>query len=124
MRLGWTKNKNSTTYRAVKTVRVDGNRNEQTTMLPLEEKMLSDFGISKFIVYTDAGLSSATNRVFNTYDKEDGLRGFITTQPIKTLKAFLQEWCLSDDGWILDGDNSDNIYQLHRLIRHFGKWTS
>ncbi|MBQ5706702.1 MAG: hypothetical protein IIV69_00375, partial [Peptococcaceae bacterium] len=46
------------------------------------------FGMSKFIVCTDAGLSSATNRVFNTYDKEDGMRGFITTQPIKTLKAF------------------------------------
>ena len=45
-------------------------------MIPLEEKMLSDFGMSKFIVCTDAGLSSATNRVFNTYDKEDGVRGF------------------------------------------------
>lgn len=50
-----------------------GNRNEQITMIPLEEKMLSDFGMSKFIVCTDAGLSSATNRVFNTYDKEDGI---------------------------------------------------
>ena len=31
-----------------------GNRNEQMTMIPLEEKMLSDFGMSKFIVCTDA----------------------------------------------------------------------
>ena len=92
-----------------------GSRNEQQTMIPLENKMLSDFDMSKFIVCTDAGLSSATNRVFNTYDKEDGLRGYITTQPIKTLKAFLQEWCLADDGWILDGDNSGKKYKISEL---------
>mgnify|MGYP002237814218 CR=1 FL=1 len=45
-----------------------GNRNEQLTMIPLEEKMLSSFDMSKFIVCTDAGLSSASNRVFNTYE--------------------------------------------------------
>ena len=92
-----------------------GSRNEQQTMIPLEKKMLSDFDMSKFIVCTDAGLSSATNRVFNTYDKEDGLRGYITTQPIKTLKAFLQEWCLADDGWILDRDNSGKKYKISEL---------
>ena len=92
-----------------------GNRNEQLTMIPLEKKMLEKFDMSKFIVCTDAGLSSATNRVFNSYDGEDSMRGYITTQPIKTLKAFLQEWCLADDGWILDGDRSDKIYKLSEL---------
>lgn len=92
-----------------------GNRNEQMTMIPLEEKMLSNFDMSKFIVCTDAGLSSAANRVFNSYDAEDGLRGYITTQPIKTLKEFLQEWCLSDDGWILDGDDSGKTYKISEL---------
>lgn len=92
-----------------------GNRNEQVTMIPLEEKMLSDFELSKFIVCTDAGLSSATNRVFNTYDEADGLRGYITTQPIKTLKDFLQEWCMADDGWSLDGDTSGKNYKLSEL---------
>ena len=92
-----------------------GNRNEQMTMIPLEEKMISDFDMSKFVVCTDAGLSSATNRVFNTYDKEDGMRGYITTQPIKTLKAFLQEWCLADDGWFLDGDTSGKKYKISEL---------
>lgn len=92
-----------------------GNRNEQMTMIPLEEKMLSCFDMSKFVVCTDAGLSSATNRAFNTYDKEDGTRGFITTQPIKTLKAFLQEWCLADGGWILDGDDSGKKYKISEL---------
>ena len=92
-----------------------GNRNEQRTMIPLEKKMLSEFDLSKFVVCTDAGLSSATNRVFNSYDGEDGLRGYITTQPIKTLKAFLQKWCLADDGWFLDGDPSGKTYRLSEL---------
>lgn len=92
-----------------------GNRNEQMTMIPLEEKMLSKFDMSKFIVCTDAGLSSATNRVFNSYDGEDGLRGYITTQPIKTLKEFLQEWCMADDGWFLDGDDSGKKYKISGL---------
>lgn len=92
-----------------------GNRNEQLTMIPLEEKMLSKFDMSKFIVYTDAGLSSATNRVFNSYEGDDSLRGYITTQPIKTLKGFLQEWCLSDDDWSLDGDDSETTYKISEL---------
>ncbi|WP_407396551.1 IS1634 family transposase [Treponema sp.] len=92
-----------------------GNRNEQTTMIPLEEKMIEKFDMSKFIVCTDAGLSSATNRVFNSYDGDEGMRGYITTQSIKELKAFLREWCLSDDGWILDGDKSTTKYRLSEL---------
>lgn len=92
-----------------------GNRNEQTTMIPLEEKMLEKFDMSKFIVCTDAGLSSATNRVFNSYDGDDGMRGYITTQSIKNLKAFLQEWCLADDGWTLDGDDSGKTYRISEL---------
>lgn len=98
-----------------------GNRNEQTTMIPLEKKMISDFDMSKFIVCTDAGLSSATNRVFNTYDKTDGMRAYITTQPIKTLKDFLQEWCLEDDGWYLEGDSSGKKYKISELNDEFDR---
>lgn len=92
-----------------------GNRNEQLTMIPLEKKMIEKYGMSKFIVCTDAGLSSATNRVFNSYDKEDGVRAYITTQPIKTLKDFLQKWCMADDGWTLEGDNSGRTYKISEL---------
>lgn len=56
-----------------------GNTNEQTTLTPAEQKILDDFKLSKFIVYTDAGLASVNNIKFN--DKED--RAFITTQSIK-----------------------------------------
>ena len=92
-----------------------GNRNEQITMIPLEEKMLSMFDMSKFVVCTDAGLSSATNRVFNTYDDEEGMRGYITTQPVKNLKVFLQKWCLDDEGWLLEGDSSKKTYKISEL---------
>ena len=60
-----------------------GNTNEQITLTPLEEKILNDFKLSKFIVCTDAGLASNANRKFN--DKND--RAFITTQSIKKLKS-------------------------------------
>ncbi|HBP37749.1 MAG TPA: transposase, partial [Clostridiales bacterium] len=36
----------------------NGNTNEQVTMKPLEQQILSDFECSRFIVCTDAGLSS------------------------------------------------------------------
>ena len=52
-----------------------GNTNEQTTLRALEKKILKDFELSKFIVCTDAGLSSTENRLFN----DRGERAFITT---------------------------------------------
>jgi len=75
----------------------EGNTNEQTTLKPLEEKILSDFDVSKFVVCTDAGLSSAANRKFN----DKGGRAFITTQSIKKLKKHLKEWALDTEGWRL-----------------------
>ena len=77
-----------------------GNTNEQITLAPLEEQILSDFNLSKFIVCTDAGLASTSNRKFN--DKED--RAFITTQSVKKLKKHLKQWALDLSGWHLDND--------------------
>jgi len=78
----------------------EGNTNEQTTLKPLEKKLLSDFELSKFVVCTDAGLSSAANRKYN----DIGGRAFITTQSIKKLKKHLKDWALNPDGWLLPGD--------------------
>lgn len=86
-----------------------GNVNEQTTLKPLEEKILKDFELSKFIVCTDAGLSSADNRKFN--DKSG--RAFITTQSVKKLKKYLKEWALEPTGWNLPG--SDKVYDISLL---------
>ena len=77
-----------------------GNTNEQTTLKPLEKKILSDFELSKFVVCTDAGLSSLENRKYN----DIGGRAFITTQSVKKLVKHLKEWALDADGWLLDSD--------------------
>ena len=87
----------------------DGNQNEQPSMSPLEQKIIKDFETSDFIVCTDAGLSSTTNRKFNSIQG----RGFVTTQSIKKLKRFLQDFCLDDDGWYLPGSNKK--YKLSEL---------
>ena len=86
-----------------------GNTNEQVTLTPLEEKILEDFKLSKFIVCTDAGLASNANRKFN--DKDE--RAFITTQSIKKLKKHLMEWALATDGWHLSGDSKK--YDISKL---------
>ena len=92
-----------------------GSTNEQITLKPLEQKILDDFKLAKFIVCTDAGLASDANRKFN--DKED--RAFITTQSIKKLKDFLKEWSLSPDGWRISNPKSktekDKIYNIDKL---------
>ena len=88
-----------------------GNTNEQITLTPLEEKILEDFKLSKFIVCTDAGLASTANRKFN--DKDD--RAFITTQSIKKLKKHLMDWALNPNGWYLSGDKKEyNINEIEK----------
>lgn len=79
-----------------------GNTNEQTTLKPLEKKILKDFGLSEFIVCTDAGLSGTDNRMFNSIQN----RSFITTQSLKNLKGYLKEWALSPTGFRL-GDSEE-----------------
>jgi len=86
-----------------------GNVNEQTTLKPLEKKILSDFELSKFVVCTDAGLSSTDNRKYN----DMGGRAFITTQSVKKLKKHLKDWALDAGGWFLTSEKAVfNIAEL------------
>ena len=59
-----------------------GNQNEQTTLRPLEAKILQDFGCSEFIFCSDAGLGSAGNRRFNSL----GNRAYVITHSLKKMK--------------------------------------
>jgi transposase len=93
----------------------NGNTNEQLTLRPLEEKILSDFNLSKFIVCTDAGLASDKNRKFNN---KDG-RAFITTQSIKKLKGHLKNWSLDPSGWLLPG--SDKLHDISSVDENVHK---
>jgi len=86
-----------------------GNTNEQVTLKPLEQQIISDFGLSKFIVCTDAGLASAANRKFNNIQD----KAFITTQSIKKLKSHLKDWALDPKEWHMCG--SSKLYDLTKL---------
>lgn len=88
-----------------------GNTNEQRTLKPLEEQLLKDFSMSRFVVCTDAGLSSNDNRKFND---QNGW-AFITTQSIKKLKDFLKQWALAKDGWLLVGGSKKDTYDISQL---------
>jgi hypothetical protein len=92
-----------------------GNKNEQKTLRPLEQKILSDFGVAKFVVCTDAGLSSLANRKFN----DMGGRAYITTQSVKKLKGYLKGWALFSEHWHLPGDNED--YDIGGLYKSEGE---
>lgn len=59
-----------------------GNQNEQTTLKPLESKVIKDFSYSEFIFCSDAGLGSKTNRRYNSF----GNRAYVITQSIKKMK--------------------------------------
>ena len=83
-----------------------GNTNEQVTLTPLEQRIIDDYKLSRFVVCTDAGLASTTNRKFN----DQGERAFITTQSLKKLKKHLTQWALEPTQWNLLG--SDRSYNL------------
>ena len=72
-----------------------GNANEQTSLKPLEKKVLGDFGCQKFIYCSDAGLGSESIREYNHM----GERAYIVTQSIKKLKKEEKEWALSPQGF-------------------------
>lgn len=87
-----------------------GNTNEQTTLQPLEEKIIKDFECAEFVVCTDAGLASKANRKFN--DKNN--RKFVTTQSIKKLKAYLKDEALDlTKGWRIAG--SSKTFNISKL---------
>ena len=72
-----------------------GNANEQTSLKPLEKKVLGEFGCQKFIYCSDAGLASEDIRAFNHM----GERSYIVTQSIKKLKKEEKEWTLNKQGF-------------------------
>ncbi len=80
-----------------------GNANEQTSLKPLEEKVLSEFGCQKFIYCSDAGLGSEKIRNYNHMGK----RAFIVTQSIKKLKAEDKEWALNPVAFKRVSDGKD-----------------
>jgi len=67
------------------------NENEQPSLIPLEKKIIKDFGITKFIVCTDVGLASNDNREFNIQKN----CSYIITQSLKKIKKHIKDWALN-----------------------------
>lgn len=82
-----------------------GNANEQTSLKPLETKVIDDLGCERFVFCSDAGLASTANRKFN----HKGQRAFIVTQSIKKLKKEYKDAALNMTGFrrITDGKVMD-----------------
>ena len=105
----------------------DGSANEQPSLKPLEQKVIKDFGFNRFIVCTDAGLASETNRRFNNISD----RAFVVTQSLKKLKETERVSAMDDSNWkrLSDGklikdfqkirenpeDYKDEIYYKERV---------
>ncbi len=88
-----------------------GNTNEQTTLRPLEKQIMKDFKLSKFLVCTDAGLGSFSNRNFNTI----GDRTYIVTQSLKQLSSEYQADAFSNTGWhLLASNQSINLSKIDK----------
>ncbi len=86
-----------------------GNSNGQTSLKPLEKKVLGEFGCQKFIYCSDAGLASEDIRAYNHM----GERACIVTQSIKKLKKEEKEWALNSKGFKRVSDDAPvDITQL------------
>lgn len=59
-----------------------GNQNEQTTLKPLESRVIREFQCSEFIFCSDAGLASRANRRYNSF----GSRSYVITQSLKKMR--------------------------------------
>lgn len=86
-----------------------GNKNEQTTLIPEESKIINNFKLddSKIILCTDAGLSSDEIKKFNIKDK----RGFVITQSIKKLKDEYKQQIFDKSNWRIVNDLK-KVYDL------------
>ena len=89
-----------------------GNKNEQTTLIPEETKIVNNFKLNntKIILCTDAGLASDEIKKFNIKDN----RGFVITQSLKKLKAEYKDQIFDKSNWRIPNDLK-NVYNLEEI---------
>ena len=72
-----------------------GNESEQTTLQPLEEVLNRKFGMTEYVVSTDCGLGSESNRRYNMAEGRD----YICVQSIPKLKEEDRNMAIDPKGW-------------------------
>ena len=89
-----------------------GNKNEQETLLPEENKIVNNFKLNdtKIILCTDAGLSSDKIKLFNIENN----CAFVITQSLKKLKNKTKLEVFDNSNWRISGD-SKTIYNLEEI---------
>lgn len=89
-----------------------GNKNEQETLLPEENKIVNNFKLNdtKIILCTDAGLSSDKIKKFNIEND----RAFVITQSLKKLKNETKLEVFDTSNWRISGDLK-NVYNLEKI---------
>ena len=91
-----------------------GSDNEQTTAVPLEEKLTKMFHGKKFIYCADAGLGSLNIRNFNSM----GGRAFVVTQSVRKLSKQMQEAVFNDyDYRLLSTDQTVTLKHMKDFDR-------
>ena len=91
-----------------------GSDNEQTTAVPLEQKLTKMFRGKKFIYCADAGLGSLNIRNFNSM----GGRAFIVTQSVKRLSEQLKQAVFNDcDYRLLSTDEAVTLKHMKEFDR-------
>jgi len=88
-----------------------GKTNEQKTMIPLEKLMTERFGIRKFVVCADCGLSGKKNLRFNSAENH----GFVVTKSLKKASEEVRARLMGDGGWRRFGDGSGRLYSLKEI---------
>lgn len=99
-----------------------GNASEQTTLQPLEERLADDFGLTEFIVSTDAGLGSEDNRRYNITEG----REYICVQSLPQLSETDRRMAVAPEGWrvavrdrdlgpVVPGDERREVFNLGEL---------
>ncbi len=89
-----------------------GNKNEQETLLPEENKIVNNFKLNdtKIILCTDAGLSSDKIKKFNIENN----RAFVITQSLKKLKNESKLEVFNSSNWRISGDLK-SVYNLEKI---------
>ena len=72
-----------------------GNESEQLSLQPLEEVLAESFGLTDFVVSTDAGLASEGNRRYNVTEG----RGYICVQSLPQLPEADRRMAIDPRGW-------------------------
>ena len=90
----------------------EGNKNEQVTLKPLEERIVKDFQLGQFVYCSDSGLASQTNKQFNSIQN----RAYIITQSLKKLKKDDREVALRHTGFLELGSKSSKRINIDDCI--------